>query len=116
MPKLSKQFGQFTSMLKSGAFVLKFEGFRYKKSGFIRDLFVSNKNYKNTVSHLPLISFYYLHRVFSLGFKVFHGLGWERLDYPYLHLQNICQRIIRFPFQNFYLKGTETTNHERQSF
>ena len=53
-----KQFLQFAGMLKSGAVVLDFEGFRSKKSGFIiKELAVSTENYNDLISFLPPKSF-----------------------------------------------------------
>ena len=51
-------------MLKSGAVVLDFEGFRSKKSGFIiKELAVSTENYNDIISFLPPKSFNILVRV-----------------------------------------------------
>ena len=107
-------------MLKSGAVVLDFEGFRSKKSGFIiKELAVSTKNYNDTISFLPPNSFNILssseQRSFLWVSKFLHGLSWETGEYPYHYLQQIFQSIVlRFPFSDFYAKGLEKTETLRQ--
>ena len=97
-------------MLKFGAVVLDFEGFRSKKSGLIKELAVSTKNYNDTISFLPPHSFNILSsselRSFLWVSKFLHGLSWETGEYPYHYLQQIFQSIVlRFPFSDFYAKG-----------
>ena len=100
-------------MLKSGAVVLDFEGFRSKKSGcIIKELAVSTKNYNDTISFLPPNSFNILssseQRSFLWVSKFLHGLSWETGEYPYHYLQQIFQSIVlRFPFSDFYAKRLE---------
>ena len=107
-------------MLKSGAIVPDFEGFRSKKSGFrIKELAVSTENYNDIISFLPPNSFNIFssseQRSFLWVSKFLHGLSWETGEYPYQYLQQIFQRIIlRFPFSDFYAKGLEKTETLRQ--
>ena len=106
-------------MLKSGAVVLDFEGFRSKKSGFIKELAVSTKNYNDIFSFLPPNSFN-IHssseqRSFLWVSKFLHGLSWETGDYSYHYLQQIFQSIVlRFPYSDFYAKRLEKTETLRQ--
>ena len=107
-------------MLKSGAVVLDFEGFRSKKSGFIiKELAVSTENYNDIISFLTPKSFNILcsseQRSFLWVSKFLHGLSWETGEYPYHYLQQIFQSIVlRFPFSDFYAKGLEKTETLRQ--
>ena len=107
-------------MLKTGAVVLDFEGFRSKKSGFIiKELAVSTENYNDIISFLPPKSFNILcsseQRSFLWVSKFLHGLSWETGEYPYHYLQQIFQSIVlRFPFSDFYAKGLEKTESLRQ--
>ena len=102
-------------MLKSRQVVLDFEGFLYKKSGFIiKELAVSTESYCDTVSFLPPTSFNILssseRRSYSWVSKYLHGLNWESGDYPYCYLQQIFDSIaLRFPLATFHAKGTEET-------
>ena len=81
-------------MLKSGAVVLDFEGFRSKKSGFIiKELAVSIENYNDIIWFLPPNSFN-IHssseqRSFLWVSKFPDGLSWETGEYPYQYLQQI---------------------------
>ena len=107
-------------MLKSGAVVLDFEGFRSKKSGFIiKELAVSTENYNDIISFLPPNSFN-IHssseqRSFLWVSEFLHGLSWETGEYPYHYLQQIFQSIVlRFPFSDFYAKELEKTETLRQ--
>ena len=107
-------------MLKSGAVVHDFEGFRSKKFGFIiKELAVSSKNYNDIISFLLPHSFNILssseQRSFLWVSKFLHGLSWETGEYPYHYLQQIFQRIVlRFPFSDFYSKGSEKRETLRQ--
>ena len=87
-------------MLKSGAVVLDFDGFRSKKSGFIiKDLAVSTENYNDIISFLPPNC---EQRSFLWVSKFLHGLSWETGDNPYHYWQQIFQSIVlRFPFSDF---------------
>ena len=81
-------------MLKFGAVVLDFEGFRSKKSGFIiSELAVSTENYNDIISFLPTKSFNILCSIEQRSFlwvsKFLHGLSWETGEYPYHYLQQI---------------------------
>ena len=102
-------------MLKSGAFVLDFDGFRSKKSAFIlKELAVSTEHYNDIVSLLPLNSFNILSSSEQKSFlwvsKFLHGLSWETGEYRYHYLQPIFQSIVlRFPFSDFFAKRLEKT-------
>ena len=89
-------------MLKSGAVVLDFEGFRSKKSGFIiKELAVSTENY-DLISILPPNC---KQRSFLWVSKFLHGLSWETGDNTYHYLQQIFQSIVlRFPLSDFTQK------------
>ena len=104
-------------MLKLRPVVLDIEGFRQKKSGFIiKELSVCSHNYSDTVSFLPPCSFNILssseQKSYQWVSKFLHGLAWESGDYPYCYLQQIIQSIkLRFPFAEFYAKGTEKADN-----
>ena len=103
-------------MLKLRPVVLDIEGFRQKKSGFIiKELSVCSHNYIDTVFFLPPTSFNILSSSEQKSYhwvpKFLHGLAWESGDYPYCYLQQIIQSIkLRFPFAEFYAKGTEKSD------
>ena len=107
-------------MLKSGAVVLDFEGFRSRKSGFIiKELAVSIKklqryNFVYTSNSFNILSSSE-QRSFLWLSKFLHGLSWETGEYPYHYLQQIFQSIyLRFPFSDFYAKGLEKKETLRQ--
>ena len=67
---------------------------------------------QNTFSPMfESIFYFYQHEQPKFQFierKFLHGLAWESGDYPYCYLQQIFQSIkLRFPFAEFYAKGTE---------
>ena len=100
-------------MLKLRPVVLDIEGFRHRKSVFIiKELSVCTHNYSDTVSFLPPNSFNILtsseQKSYQWVSKFLQGLAWDSRDYPYCYLQQIIQSIkFRFPFAEFYAKGTE---------
>ena len=104
-------------MFKLRAVVLDIEGFRQKKSGFIiKELSLCSHNYSDTVSFLPPSSFNILssseQKSYQWVSKFLHGLAWESGDYPYCYFQQIFQSIkLRFPFAEFYSKGTEKADN-----
>ena len=93
--------------------VLDIEGFRHRKSGFIiKELSVCTHNYSDKVSFLTPNSFNILtsseQKSYQWVSKFLHGSAWESGDNPYCYLQQIIQSIkFRFPFAEFFAKGTE---------
>ena len=100
-------------MLKLRPVVLDIEGFRHKKLGFIiKELSLYTHNYSDAFSFRPPSSFNILsssaQKSYRWDSKFLHGLAWESGDYPYCYLQQIIQSIkLRFPFADFFAKGTE---------
>ena len=100
-------------MLKLRLVVLDIEDFLRKKSDFmIEELSVCTHNCSDTVSFRPPSSFNILssseQRAYTWVSKFLHGLAWESGDYPYCYWQQFLQNIrLRFPFAEFYAKGTE---------
>ena len=83
-------------MLKSGAVVLDFEGFRSKKSGFIiKELAVSTKNYNDTISFYLQTHLTYFRRVskdLSCGYLNFFMVSRGRQEST---LIIICNRFFK---------------------
>ena len=100
-------------MLNSEVFVLDFEDFRHKKTGFIiKELSICSNNYSDTILYLPPLPYNSLsaserksHQWVS---RFLHGLSWSTGSYPYWFLSQIFIAIkLRFPSGKFYAKGKE---------
>ena len=102
-------------MLKQEIVILDFEGFRYKKTGFIiKELSLCSNNYSDTILFLPPVSYNSLsasdRRSHKWVTKFLHGLSWNSGTYPYWFLSQIFVAIkLRFPLGKFYAKGKEKT-------
>ena len=102
-------------MLKQEIVILDFEGFRYKKTGFIiKELSLCSNNYWDTIFFLPTVSYNSLsasdRRSHKWVTKFLHGLSWNSATYPYWFLSQIFVAIkLRFPLGKFYAKGKEKT-------
>ena len=102
-------------MLKQEIVILDFEGFRYKKTGFIiKELSLCSNNYSDTILFLPPVSYNSLsasdRRSHEWVTKFLHGLSWNSGTYPYWFLSQILVAIkLRFPLGKFYAKGKEKT-------
>ena len=100
-------------MLKQEIVILDFEGFRYKKTGFIiKELSLCSNNYSDTILFLPPFSYNSLsasdRRSHKWVTKFLHGLSWNSGTYPYWFLSQIFVAIkLRFPLGKFYAKGKE---------
>ena len=74
-------------MLKQEIVILDFEGFRYKKTGFIvKELSLRSNNYSDTILFLPPVSYNSLSasdRSHKWVTKFLHGLSWNNGTYPY---------------------------------
>ena len=102
-------------MMKQEIVILDFEGFRYKKTGFIKkDLSLCSNNYSDTILFLPPVSYDSLSacdtRSHKRVTKTLHGLSWNSGTYPYWFLLQIFIAIkLRFPLVKFYAKGKRKT-------
>ena len=102
-------------MLKQEIVILDFEGFRYKKTGFIiKELSLCSNNYSDTILFLPPVSYNSLsasdRRSHKWVTKFLHCLCWNSGTYPYWFLSQIFVVIkLRFPLGKFYAKGKEKT-------
>ena len=95
--------------------ILDFEGFRYKKMGFIiKELSLCSINYSDTFLFLLPVSYNSLsasdRRSHKWVTKLLHGLYWNSGTYPYWFLSQTFVAIkLRFPLGKFSAKGKEKT-------
>ena len=108
-------------MLKQEIVILDFEGFRYKKTGFIiKELSLFSNNYSDTILFLQPVFYNSLSasdkRSHKWITKLLHGLSWNSGTYPYSFLSQNCVAIkLRFPLDNFMPKGKRKQNHCKHS-
>ena len=112
---VQKHFVHFVGMLEQEIVILDFEGFRYKKTGFIiKELLLCSNNYSDTILFLQPFSYNSLsasdRRSHKWVTKFLHGLSWNSGTYRYSFLSQIFVAIkLRFPLGKFYAKGKEKT-------
>ena len=112
---VQKQFVHFVGMLKQKILIVDFEGFRYKKTGFIikeLSLYYIRTIIIRTILFLPPVS----HNSFSVSdrrshkwaTRFLHGLSCNSGTYPYWFITNFLSPLkLHFPLGKFYAKGKE---------
>ena len=84
--------------------ILDYEGFRYKKAGFIiKELSLCSINFSDTIVFLPTVCY-------NSITKFFNGLSWNSGTYLYRFLSQMFVAIkLLFQLSKFYAKGKQKT-------
>ena len=99
--------------MNSEVFVLDFEGFRHRRTGFIiQELSICSNNFSDKILFLPPLPcnslFTSERRSHPWVSRFLYGLLWSTGSYPYWFLSQIFIAIkLRFPSGKFYSKGKE---------